>query len=222
MPIRSLIISALVLLASLVASAQSKPGVIAINGGRNAVYVNKPDTSLPAARPNAGLVTIYSNLGTGSSVYNGIAGTGILGLNVPGMLYPEWLAYSFVPTADHMITQVQLGVTWVQGPNGVILSITADNPNGGPGQPFKSVRLPNLPVFGTCCTLQTVNLTAPIAVTAGTKYWLLVRTPEQNQTTWAVWNDNFNELNGQLWNNLGFGWLDEGMQAQGAFGVFGL
>src|SRR5581483_11567688 len=28
--------------------------------------------------------------------------------------------------------------------------------------------------------------------------------PRQEQTTWAVWNDNFNELNGQLWNNLGF------------------
>ena len=222
MPTRSLVISALILLASLAASAQSKPGVIAINGGRNAVFTGKPDRSFPAARPNAGLVTIYSNLGTGSNVYNGIAGTGILGQNVPGMLYPEWLAYSFVPTADHMITQVQLGVTWVQGPNGVIFSITADNPSGGPGQPFKSVRLANLAVFGTCCALQTVNLTTPIPVTAGTKYWLVVRTPDKNQTTWAVWNDNFNELNGQLWNNLGFGWLDEGMQAQGAFGVFGL
>ncbi|HZP01696.1 MAG TPA: hypothetical protein VFD30_15515, partial [Terriglobia bacterium] len=90
MPIRSLVISALVLFASLAASAQSQPGVIAINGGRNAVFVGKPDRSHPAAHPDAGLVTIYSNLGTGSSVYNGIAGTGILGLHVPNMLYPEW------------------------------------------------------------------------------------------------------------------------------------
>jgi hypothetical protein len=222
MPIRSLVISALVLLVSVVAPAQSKPGVIAINGGRNAIFVGKPDRSSPAAHPAAGLVTIYSNLGTGSNVYNGIAGTGILGRAVPGMLYPEWLADSFVPTADHMVTQIQVGVTWVQGPNGVILSLTADNPTGGPGQPLKSWRLPNLPVFGTCCTLQTVSLTTPIPVTAGTKYWIVLRTPDHNQTTWAVWNDNFNELNGQLWNNLGFGWIDEGMQAQGAFGVFGL
>src|SRR5437764_14533681 len=194
MPIRTLGISAIILLAAVAASAQAKPDVIAINGGRNAGYVGTPDRSHPAVRPNAGLVTIYSNLGTGSNVYNGIAGTGILGLNVPGMLYPEWLAYSFVPTADHMITQIQLGITWVQGPNGVIFSINADHPSGGPGQPLQALRLPNLPVFGTCCTLQTVTLTAPIPVTAGTKYWLVARTPTYNRTTWAVWNDNFNEI----------------------------
>lgn len=222
MPTRSLVISAFILLACFAASAQSNAGAVAINGGRNAIYVGKPDRSFPAARPNAGLVTIYSNLGTGNNVYNSIAGTGVLGLHVPNMLFPEWLAYSFTPTADHMVTQIQVGVTWVQGPNGVILSITADNPTGGPGQPFKSWRLPNLAVFGSCCTLQTVNLTTPVPVTAGTTYWLVVRTPEANQSTWAVWNDNFNELNGPLWNNLGFGWIDEGMQAQGAFGVFGL
>ncbi len=221
MLIRSLGISFALVVVAIAASAQTKPGVIPINGGRNAVFVGKPDNSLPAAHPAAGLVTIYSNLGTGTNVYNGIAGTGILGLHVPNMLYPEWLADSFVPTADHVVTQIQVGVTWVQGPNGVILSLAADNPSGGPGQPLKSWRLPNLPVFGTCCTLQTVTLTTPIPVTAGATYWIVLRTPDANQSTWAVWNDNFNELNGPLWNNLGFGWIDEGMQAQGAFGVFG-
>ena len=61
------------------AIAQTKDGVVPINGGRNFVYVKPIDTSFPATKPPAGLVTIYSNLGTGTNVYNGGAGTGVLG-----------------------------------------------------------------------------------------------------------------------------------------------
>ena len=217
---RSLVISALVLFASLVASAQSKPNVIAINGGRNAVYVGKPDRSLPAAHPNAGLVTIYSNLGTGSNVYNSVAGTGVLGKNVPGMPYPEWLADAFTPTANHTVTEIQVGVTYVQGPNSIILSLNVDD-GGTPGKPLHAWLFNNLPAFGTCCTLQTARVPAGIPVTKGTTYWVVVRTANNNQGTWEVWNDNFNEVQGPFSNDLGFGWLQGGIQAQGAFGVFG-
>ncbi len=208
-------------LLSVAALAQSRDGVISINGGRTSVYLKaRSQTVTPARRPDAGLITIFSNLGTGNNVYNGSVGSGILGQNVPNQLFPEWLASGFTPTADHVVTQIQVGVTYSEGPNGVILSINDDN-NGVPGQPLKSWRLPNLPTFGTCCTLQTVNLATGIPVTHGKQYWIVLQTPAHNQGTWDVWNDNFNFSQGPTSNNIGSGWVVGGTQTQGAYGVFG-
>jgi len=36
-----------------------------------------------------------------------------------------------------------------------------------------------------------------------------------------VWNDNFKGTQGTFSNNIGSGWVQGGIQTQGAFGVFG-
>lgn len=211
---------AIVLLSSLVAAAQTKDGVIPINGGRNFVYVKPPNTSFPAAQPPANMVTIYSNLGTGTNVYNAISGTGVLGRNVPNQPFPEWVANGFTPTANHTVTEIQVGVTWVQGPNTVILSLNEDN-GGQPGKTLFITQLSNLPTFGTCCTLQTATLTTGAPVTQGTEYWVVLRTSPTNQGTWGVWNNNFKDLQGAFANSTGHGWNKQSVQELGAFAVFG-
>src|SRR5438105_9794487 len=109
------------LLATLTSSAQSSSDVAVLNGGRTTVLLKAPSQIItPAKVPSAGLITIYSNLGTGNNVYNSGAGSGVLGKNVPGMPYPEWLGNAFVPTAHHIVTEVMVGVTYVHGPNTVI------------------------------------------------------------------------------------------------------
>jgi hypothetical protein len=202
------------------AIAQSKDGVVPINGGRNFVYMKPVDRSFPAAKPPANLVTIYSNLGTGTSVYNGAAGTGVLGRNVPNQPFPEWVANGFTPTANHTVTEIQVGVTWVEGPNSVILSLNDDN-GGKPGKALHTWMFTNLPTFGTCCTLQTATVTQGIAVTKGTQYWVVLRTSPSNQGTWTVWDNNIHDLQGPFSNSLGNGWFQQSTQELGAFGVFG-
>lgn len=210
-----------VLFTSSAAAAQSrKDGVATLNGGRTAIYLNKPQTNLPAQHPDTKLVTIYSNLGTGTNVYNAIAGTGVLGRNVPNQPFPEWLGNAFIPTADHTITQIQAGITYVQGPNTVIVSINDDN-NGIPGKALYTWRFNNLPLFGTCCTLQSGTANPGVPVKKGVQYWFVVRTGPTNQGTWQVWNNNFNDLQGTFSNSLGNGWFDASFQELGAFGVFG-
>ena len=199
---------------------QSKEGVVPINGGRNFVYVKPVDRSLPAAKPSPGLVTIYSNLGTGTNVYNGAAGTGALGRNVPNQPFPEWVANGFTPTANHTVTQIQVGVTWVEGPNSVILSLNEDN-GGKPGKALYTTQFTNLPTFSTCCTLQTATLTTGVPVTQGTQYWVVLRTKATNQGTWNVWNNNFKDLQGAFSNSLGNGWFQQSYQELGAFAVLG-
>ena len=210
------------LLATSLASAQvNRSDIAVLNGGRTTVLLKAPSSIFaPAKQPSAGLVTIYSNLGTGTNVYNGGAGSGVLGRNVPGMPFPEWLGNAFVPTADHTITEVQVGVTYVSGPNTVILSLNADN-GGVPGNVLRTWTFTNLTTFGTCCTLQTAMLNTPLAVTKGTTYWVVLRTLPSNQGTWDVWNDNFKGTQGTFSNNIGSGWVQGGIQTQGAFGVFG-
>lgn len=210
----------IVLLPSLLASAQTKDGIIPINGGRNFVYVKPVDRSHPAAKPPANLVTIYSNLGTGSTVYNGAAGTGVLGKNVPNEPYPEWVANGFIPTANHTVTEIQAGVTWVEGPNSVILSLNQDN-GGKPGKALYTTQFTNLPSFGTCCTLETATLTTGVPVTQGTLYWVVLRTSPTNQGTWNVWNNNIADLQGPFSNSTGHGWNKQSTQELGAFAVLG-
>ncbi len=210
----------IVLLFSLFAAAQTKDGVIPINGGRNFVYVKPPQTSFPAVKPPANLLTIYSNLGTGTNVYNAAAGTGVLGKNVPNQPFPEWLANGFTPTANHTVTEIQVGVTWVEGANTVILSLNQDN-GGRPGKALYTAQFTNLPTFGTCCTLETAILTTGVPVTQGTQYWVVLRTSPTNQGTWNVWNNNYQDLQGPFSNSTGHGWAQQSTQELGAFGVFG-
>jgi len=215
------LICAVIFLLATLASAQRNDGIATLNGGRTTVLLKAPSQIVtPAKLPSAGLVTIYSNLGTGNNVYNSGAGSGVLGKSVPGMPFPEWLGNAFIPTADHSVTEVQVGVTYVQGPNTVILSLNADN-GGVPGNVLRTWTFSNLPAFGTCCTLQTAMLKTPLPVAKGTMYWVVLRTLTTNQGTWDVWNDNFKGTQGTFSNNIGSGWVQGGIQTQGAFGVFG-
>jgi hypothetical protein len=210
---------AMLVLAGL-AVGQTAKDVITINGGRTTVFMKVPSQTAAAARPSAGLVTIYSNLGTGSNVYNAIAGTGVLGRNVPGQPRPEWLANGFTPTADHTVKEIQVGVTYVSGANEVVLSLNEDA-GGVPGTVLHTWHFANLPTFGTCCTLQTAKVRAGIPITKGKLYWVVLRTSATGQDTWDVWNNNFNDLQGPFSNNTGQGWSQQSVQELGGFGVFG-
>lgn len=177
---------------------------VTINGGRNTIFLKPPTYSIShsAALP-AGVITIYSNLGKGSNVYNAISGVGILGPNVPGQPLPQSVGTAFTPTADHLVQAVQVGATYVQGTNGVIVSLNEDS-NGVPGKQLAAKTFANLPLFGTCCTLQTGVGKSGIPVKANTQYWVVLQ-PVANDT-YCVWNDNYQGLQGQWANNTGQGW----------------
>ena len=215
------VVFAFLLIASLAAAQATHEGVTTINGGRSTIYLKgAPQTITPAAQPSAGLIKIFSNLGSGSNVYDPVAGTGVLGRNVPGQPRPEWLAFAFTPVADHVVQQIQVGATYVSGTNELFVSLNDDNA-GLPGMALHTWHFVNLPTFGTCCTLQTAKYKTGIPVTGGTQYWVVLRTATGTSDTWDVWNNDFNGQQGKFSNNLGSGWVDGGIQQQGAFGVFG-
>jgi len=201
--------------------AQNRDGVIALNGGRNAVRV-KPlgEKVSPANVAPSKLVKIYSNLGTGNNLYNADSGNGILGNNVSGQLYPEWVGCGFKPKANHLVIEIQVGATWVSGPNFLIMSLNV-NATDRPGKALHTWHFKDLPDFGTCCTLQTGNFARGIPVRKGKVYWVTLRNRPQNQDTWEVWNLDSNGESGLWSNDIGSGWEQESYQQLNAFGVFG-
>ena len=212
---------AFLLLITVTANAQAtKDGVVPINGGRNAIFVKPQSRAVtPAMAPTAGLVPIYTNLGQGSNVYNAIAGSGLIGKDA-GFRWPEWLACGFTPAADHTVFEVRVGVSHVTGADPITVTLNEDA-NGTPGKVLHAWQFSGLPDFGTCCTIQTGRVKPGIPIKGGQLYWIAIRTLLTNPDTYDVWNNDFNGENGPFANSLGHGWINEGIQQLGAFGVFG-
>src|SRR5580692_2416012 len=198
---------------------QASRGVVTINGGRNTILMRTPsEPFVPATTPSSKLVKIYSNLGKGSNVYNSIAGVGILGPDA-GQPWPQAVGCGFRPKADHTVTEIQVGATYVQGTNTLVVSLNEDN-KGIPGKALHTWHFSNLPTFGSCCTLQTAKYSKGIPVKKGKLYWVVLSPQKKFQDTYDVWNNNFAGTQGTFSNNIGSGW-NSSYQVLGAFGVFG-
>ena len=198
---------------------QASGGVVTINGGRNTILMRAPSEAfVPAVRASPKLVTIYSNLGKRKNVYNSIAGVGILGPDA-GQPWPQWVGCGFRPKADHTVTEIQVGATYVQGTNTLVVSLNEDN-KGIPGKALHAWRFSDLPTFGSCCTLQSAKYAAGIPVKKGKLYWVVLSPQKKFQDTYDVWNNNFAGTQGTFSNNIGSGW-NSSYQVLGAFGVFG-
>src|SRR5277367_728502 len=202
--------------ASLAAWAQtSNDGVIELNGGRNAILRRAPAQEItPAESAPAQLTKIYSTLGKGSHVYSVLSGTGILGTDA-GQPWPQKVANGFKPKADYLVTEVQVGATYLQGTNVLVVSLNQDN-NGVPGKALRTWHFSNLPVAWSCCKLQTGKYAKGIPVKKGKLYWVVLRPEKEFQDTFDIFANNYAGKQGKYFsNNIGSGW-DTSYQVLGA------
>jgi hypothetical protein len=210
----------ILVLANVGAWAQaSRDGVIRLNGGRTAILMRAPAQPVtPAVLPSSKLVKIYSTLGKGDNVYSTLSGFGVLGTNT-GQPWPEMVGNGFRPKADHVVTEVQVGGTYYQGTNALVMSLNQDN-HGVPGKALHTWHFSNLPAIWSCCTLQTGKYAKGIPVKKGKLYWVVLSPNPQFQDTWDIWADNVAGTQGTWANNIGSGWTAS-YQVLGGFGVFG-
>lgn len=206
---------AIVALASVAFAAEN---AITINGGGQTVLMKAPSVKVNQPyRHDPKLKTIYTNLGTGNDVYQSGTGWTISGSgSVVGELWTQGCA--FKPKANHTITKIEVGFTYVTGdPNSGTISLYSDKG----GQPNKVIHnfpaVSNLPTFGdTGSVLQTVKDTKGIKVKKGTQYWLVLSAPDD---TWDVWNLANTATGNEAYNN-GNGWTVRSVNL-GAFAVLG-
>jgi hypothetical protein len=142
--------------------------------------------SVPAQEVDAALRVIYSNLGSKTDLY-GSNGWWLAG---PASGTQEFISLPFTPKSDAHVTQVLAAIQYFQGDNQINLSIYSDV-NGIPGTLLAGpVTVTNLPNGGTCCTLAVANI-SPLAIVAGTRYWLVANTPSTGTGSnfEGVWKD---------------------------------
>ncbi len=137
---------------------------------KSAIHV--PPQAVPAT-----LTRIYSNLGSSATdLYYDTDGLPIEGPNQNNG-YAIFEAMQFTPAADSHVSQVRVAVQYYGiGTSQVDLNIYSDA-DGVPGTLLAGPAVvKNLADFGTCCTLAVGSFT-PVAVTAGTRYWVVANTP---------------------------------------------
>lgn len=188
-----------------------------------AIEQKKGDTAVSTKapeRPSDGLATIYSNLGTGDSVYHCCTALTSSGPSSPLGETVE-VANAFTPAADAAISRVQVALGYALGTKAISVSIRSDN-NGVPGAVVKQWSPPDFPSLGQCCTLVTKDFSAGIPVIGGTQYWLVVRQSVASADAWNGWNLNTNNSSGPFAIKIGGGhFRNQGIQQQGAFAIFG-
>jgi hypothetical protein len=116
-------------------------------------------------------------------------------------------AAAFTPASNVTITEVDAGVGFVSGVNGVLMSIYSDA-SGVPGTSLADFSASGLPTFGTCCELATAKSKKGVALKSGTQYWFVLATSAKQATTWDAANaettDTVDDALGA--SNTGSGW----------------
>jgi hypothetical protein len=150
--------------------AQTKPHPRILHAPKNSA------SHVPPQDAPAGLQPIFSNLNKSQTdLYNGFDGWTISGPNSGGGT--SFMALPFIPKSNSHAVQVRVPVHYVgSGGNQVNLSLYTDV-DGAPGAPLAGpVTVRDLALWGTCCTL-TIASFPPVALTAGTQYWMVADTP---------------------------------------------
>lgn len=120
---------------------------------------------------------IFSNLGG--------APTGVSALLVGGISEVDQ-AQAFTPSADFSMTDAQLVI---ESPGqGVNLFLYSDN-SGQPGSSIEQLAT-GLSGPSSNYALETVNSFAPIHLTTGTQYWLVLTPANASNTGVTAWGDN--------------------------------
>jgi hypothetical protein len=189
----------------------------------------KASTVIPDAHPSAeealpaSASVIYSNFGTGTSLYN--AGTGWTEAGAEANDYPLAEAMSFTPASSYIVLRIDAALTYLMGTNGMKL-ILAEDDGGIPGKIIYVASFSNLPDFGTCCTVQTAKLTPTkssfVGLKAGQPYWLY---PVPDDTTgYFIWNlDTTSKSgNGAVSKDYGKTWSATTLSPFGAFLLYGI
>ena len=168
-------------------------GVILSKDGRMTISTNPPAKGQPYVEDNAGLTTIYDNLGGHypDGVYWCCTGLTIMGPDNKFGAPEYWEAAAFTPATSLSVTKISVALgIGNAGEKFTDIMLSLANDNGGiPGTAIKTWKVRGMPSLGSCCTVKTKTDFAGIPVAAGTQYWITVTT-ETDSDVLAAWNLN--------------------------------
>jgi hypothetical protein len=137
-------------------------------------------------------VTFFSNLGPPGNVYNCCAGWVVSGTGYVGTSYTQ--ANPFISEAAGSVSQINLGVTYVDGENSFYAALYTDD-HGRPGTLLR--RWDNLTSsqhIGGCCALVNISGISGLTLTQGQKYFMVLgpmSVDDSSFLTWALNTTNY-------------------------------
>ena len=174
--------------------------------------------SLPAMAQT----TFFTDLGTGTNVYQEGTGWTVSGTGTIGTSFTA--ANLFTSLASGAVSQIDLGVGYAGGTNAFYAAVFTDN-NGLPGtQLYRTDNLSSSQTFGGCCGLVTITGITGLDLTAGQQYFVVLGPETLNSTVFEAWNWNSQGVNGlDLYStNGGTNWNSNGTgNPLGAFDILG-
>jgi hypothetical protein len=176
---------AVLALASATLFAQTVPGVVTINGGKNTVSLKAPTktASIPNHEPGG---AFYTNFVSGSSPY--ICNTGYTVSDGSPINTEYSPASQFVSTKTGTTTAIRIAVGFVTGTNGATVILDKDCAGIPCGKVDKTNlckgNISNLPTFGQSCT-QIEHVKCAAKLKKGKPYWVYV---QSDANSWDAWN----------------------------------
>jgi len=173
--------------------------------------------------------TFFSDLGTGSTVYNccdgwAISGTGTLGTSFTA-------ANEFTAGATGSVSQIDIAVSYIAGTNSFFGALYEVGNTGDPGTEIAQWdNLTSSQPVGGCCGLVTISGITGVTLTAGQSYFLVLGPTDLSSTTFETldWNnqgatgtDLYATSGCQNGTGNGCTWQSNGTQTIGAFDIIG-
>ena len=141
-------------------------------------------SSLPAMAQT----TFFSDLGTGSNVYNCCSGWTVGGSETLGNSFTA--ANEFMAGASGSVSQIDIGVGYVEGTNSFFVGLYTASGNA-PGTLIDQWNnLSSSTNFGSCCGLVSITGITGVSLTAGHDYFLVIGPTNLTATTCEAWNMN--------------------------------
>ena len=172
--------------------------------------------------------TFFSDLGTGSNVYQCCTGWTVSGSGDVGLSFTS--ANEFMAGASGSVSQIDLGVGYVEGVNSFFVALYSASGNE-PGTLIDQWNnLSSSTNFGSCCGLISITGITGVSLSAGQDYFLVLGPMNLTATTWEAWNLNSTGATGtdlyatsgcQNGSGNGCTWNSNGTQTIGAFDVIG-
>ncbi len=174
---------------------------------------------LCAVSVQASADTLFSDLGTGGSVYT--AGPGAVIQGTSGDNIAQARPFTVSGSGMFNVTQIDLGIVYDLSPHTFTASIWTDN-SDNPGTELGAWNLTTNEQSGSCCLLTTQSGITGVTVTGGVKYWLVAAPVTSNDGGKVEWELNSQGQNSEQLGALnGEAWIHDGTGQATAFDVLG-
>lgn len=166
--------------------------------------------------------TLFSDLGTGGSVYTTGPGSNVQGSGVGGNSIEQARPFTVSGTGSFDVTQIDLGVVIDAGNGQFQASIWTDSGNK-PGTELSSWDLTTTVAYGSCCGLTTQTGITGLTLDGGTEYFMVLAPPTPTADAKDEWELNSTGANSLILGSItnGSTWISDGTGANLAFDVLG-